>query len=61
MTPFISADRLRLYELWEAQAWTEAANEDDLATRKRLVRKAKAYRARIKDIQKLDQERGECR
>lgn len=61
MTHFISADRLRLYELWEAQAWTEAANEDDAEKRRKLVRKAKAYRVRINAIKADDQVYGECK
>ena len=61
MTPFISADRLRLYELWESQAWTAAANTDDDIKRKKLEQLAMRYRVRIRDIERLDSERGACR
>lgn len=64
MTPFISADRLRLLEDWERQASLalgDAEQREDAEAIKRLTRRVKAYRMRIRDIVRLDATRGECK
>lgn len=63
MTPFISADRLRLLEDWERQACLalgDAEKREDAEAIKRLTRRVRAYRVRIKAIQADDKEFGEC-